>query len=174
MGSHYDITAIKAVVLDVDGVLTDGRIGYGTGSDEEIKFFDVKDGASVAMLHRAGFKAAILSGRTSRANKRRAAELNFDCILEGKSDKSAGLLELCGMLGITPSECLYIGDDMIDIHPMLMAGIAAAVADASPETAAVADWRLTRPGGRGAVREAVERLLKERGLWQKATEKYYR
>ena len=169
-----DIPRIKVFIMDVDGVLTDGRIGYGCGSDDEIKFFDVKDGLGLTLLHRCGIATAVISGRQSLANRRRLTELKVTHIIEGCKDKSTGIMELCGRLGVTPDECLYVGDDLIDLPAMRMAGISVAVGDAVPEAKEAATWVMEHNGGRGAIREAAERLLKLLGLWEKATETYYK
>ncbi len=159
--------------MDVDGVLTDGGIGYGCGSDDEIKFFNVKDGLGITLLHRCGIATAVLSGRKSLANMRRLTELKVTHVIEGCKDKASGIMELCGKLGVSPKECLYIGDDLIDLPAMRLAGISVAVGDAVPEAKANATWVMKHKGGRGAVREAAEKLLKTQGLWEKATEVYY-
>ena len=165
---------IKLFIMDVDGVLTDGRIGYGCGSDDEVKFFDVKDGLGITLLHRCGIATAVLSGRKSLANMRRLNELKVTHVIEGCKDKASGIMELCKRLGITPMECLYIGDDLIDLPAMRLAGISVAVGDAVPEAKANATWVMEHNGGRGAVREAAERLLKHLGLWEMALEPYYK
>jgi 3-deoxy-D-manno-octulosonate 8-phosphate phosphatase (KDO 8-P phosphatase) len=168
-----ELPRIKVFIMDVDGVLTDGRIGYGCGSDDEIKFFNVKDGLGITLLHRCGIVTAVISGRRSLANIRRLTELKVTHVIESCKDKSTGIRELCAKLGVTPNECLYIGDDLIDLPAMRLAGISVAVGDAVPEVKANATWVMKHKGGRGAVREAAERLLKTQGLWDKATEVYY-
>jgi len=174
MTQSHNCEDIKAFVMDIDGVLTDGRIGYGCGSDEEIKFFDVKDGTGIKMLQRSGIVTAIISGRQSAANKRRANELGIGHYIEKCVNKADGMRRLCQELGIETKQCLYVGDDFIDLAAMRLAGIGAAVADASQEVLDAADWRLNHRGGRGAVREAAELLLKAQGKWSKAIEKYYK
>ena len=162
---------ITAIVLDVDGVLTDGRIGYRDNGDE-IKFFDVKDGHGIVLARRAGLKVGILSGRKSKANAVRAAELHLDFYYEGCLNKAEGFAELLKKEGLKAEECLYIGDDLVDAQPMSCCGLAVATGDAVPELDAVADLRVKAPGGRGAVRETVELLLKEQGKWAKLLERY--
>ena len=166
------ITGLRAVVLDVDGVLTDGRIGYGPG-DGEIKFFDVRDGHGIVLLRRAGLRVGMLSGRASAANRRRAAELELDFVYEGCKDKLAGFEQLLREQGLTAAQCLMIGDDLVDIPVMRRAGAAVAVADATAETRAAAQWTTTAAGGRGAIREVAEWLLREQGKWHTATAKYF-
>ena len=162
---------ITTIVLDVDGVLTDGRIGYRDNGDE-IKFFDVKDGHGIVLARRAGLKVGILSGRKSKANAVRAAELHMDFYYEGCLNKAEGFAELLKKEGLTAEECMYIGDDLVDAQPMSCCGLAVATGDAVPELDAVADLRVKAPGGRGAVRETVELLLKEQGKWAKLLERY--
>lgn len=162
---------IRAVILDVDGVLTDGRIGYGDGPDE-IKFFDVRDGLGVRLLQAAGLRVGLLSGRASPANRRRAAELRLEGVVEGESDKLTGLTRLAEQFGVAPTECCYVGDDLIDVPVLRRVGLAVAVADAAAEVRRVAHWVTERPGGRGAVREVAERLLKEAGRWQEVSQRY--
>lgn len=163
---------VEVVVMDIDGVLTDGRIGYGLGHDQEIKFFDVHDGTGIQLARRAGLRAGVLSGRSSLANQRRARELNLDFIYEDVHVKAEGLQRLCADLGVAPRQCLYIGDDLIDIPPMRLAGVSAAVGDAAAEVISAADWVATRPGGRGAVREILERLLRLQGHWEQLLKRY--
>jgi len=167
-----NISEIKAIVLDVDGVLTDGRIGYGCGSPREIKFFDVRDGQGIRLAMRAGLLVGILSGRKSQANRTRAGELGLSFLYEGCLDKLSGWEKLLAEQGLKPSECMYIGDDVVDMPPMRRAGFPVAVADAAPELDSVAILRTKHSGGRGAVREAIEILLKGQGKWDSVLEKY--
>ena len=163
---------IKAIVLDVDGVLTDGRIGYRDNGDE-IKFFDVKDGHGIVLARRAGLKVGILSGRKSKANAVRAAELKLDFFYEGCLNKDDGFSLLLEKESLKAEECMYIGDDLVDARPLARCGFSVAVGDAVPELDALCDVRVKAPGGRGAVREAVELLLKEQGKWAKLLERYF-
>jgi len=172
MNLPRNISDIKAVVLDVDGVLTDGRIGYGGGSPREIKFFDVRDGQGIRLATRAGLLVGILSGRKSQANRVRAKELGLSFLYEGCLDKLAGWEQMLADLGLKPEECMYIGDDVVDMPPMRRAGFPVAVADAAPELDSVAMFRTQHFGGRGAVREAIEILLKGQGKWDSVLEKY--
>jgi 3-deoxy-D-manno-octulosonate 8-phosphate phosphatase (KDO 8-P phosphatase) len=163
---------IKVVILDVDGVLTNGNIGYGAGFEEEIKFFNVKDGSGIKMLQRAGLKVGILTGRSSLANRRRAEELQLDFIRENCRPKTPHFLELLKDLAVTAKECLYIGDDLIDWPVMKRVGISVAVADAAKELREAATFTTRQDGGRGAIREVAEWLLKEQNKW-KATLEFY-
>lgn len=166
------IAGIKTVVLDVDGVLTDGRGGYG--AEEEIKFFHFRDGHWIRLALRAGLEVGMLSGRASRANRRRAEELGMSFCMENSKDKLEGFEELLKTLGRKPSECLCMGDDVIDMPVLRRAGIAVAVADAVPELDEVADFRTKAPGGRGAVCEALRWLLREQGKLDALLERYRR
>ena len=167
---HWSKTAnkIKVVILDVDGVLTSGAIGYGTGSEDEIKFFNVKDGCGLQMLMRAGLKVGIVSGRRSKANRKRAQELGLDFIKENCNPKLPAFLELLEELSVSAEECLYIGDDLIDWAVMKRCGISVAVADASAEMRGQASYCTQRKGGEGAVREVAEWLLQKQGKWKEA------
>ncbi len=163
---------ITTIVLDVDGVLTDGRIGYRDNGDE-IKFFHVRDGHGLKLAQRAGLKVGILSGRKSKANATRAAELKMDFLYEDCKDKDAGFTRLLEDQHLLPEQCMYIGDDVVDARPMARCGLAVAVGDAVPELDTVADLRTRAEGGHGAIREAVEFLLKEQGKWSKLMERYF-
>ncbi len=162
---------IKAIILDVDGVLTDGQIGFGL-PEGEIKFFDVKDGHALKLLRRAGLQVGLLSGRRSAAQIQLAAELELDFCLEGEKDKAAGWLRLLKERGLQPEECLYVGDDLVDLPVLHLAGVGVAVADAVPEVKAAATWTTVAPGGHGAVREVVVWLLQQQGKWAAVTERY--
>ncbi|MFA6928721.1 MAG: HAD-IIIA family hydrolase [Lentisphaeria bacterium] len=157
---------IKVVILDVDGVLTTGNIGYGAGSEHEIKFFHVKDGSGIKMLQRAGLKVGILSGRSSLANRHRAEELKLDFIKENCLPKLPAFQELLSELAVTAKECLYIGDDLVDWPIMKRVGISVAVADAAAEVRESATITTREPGGKGAIREIAEWLLKEQNKWK--------
>ncbi len=172
MSQTVDPKKIRAVVMDIDGVLTDGRIGYGA-TPGEIKFFDVKDGHAIKLMQRAGLQVGVLSGRKSEANRQRCVELGLDFAYEGEKDKGAGLEKLLAERGLKGEECLYMGDDLIDLPPMRKCGIAVAVGDAVAEVVAEADWTTRAGGGRGAVREAGEWLLKQQGKWAEVTKRYF-
>ena len=172
MTLHEKAQKIKAIALDIDGVQTDGRIGFGAGSDE-IKFFYARDGHGITMAKRAGLVMAVLSGRKAMCNRTRMEAMGFAVILEGCLDKKEGFEELVRKLGMEKEEILYIGDDVVDAWPIREAGLGFIVGDAVPELDAIADLRLTKPGGRGAVREAIEWLLKEQGKWDSLMEKYF-
>lgn len=161
---------IKAIVMDIDGVLTDGRIGYD--GKNEIKFFHVRDGHGLKMASRNGIKIGALSGRSAEANRQRAEELKFDFIYEGCKDKAAAFKILLEENNLKTEECLYVGDDVVDVPVMRQSGVAVTVADAPSYMDEFCDFRTRLPGGAGAVREIVEWLLKEQGKWQCSIEKY--
>ena len=154
---------VEMLVLDVDGVLTDGGLIYGP--EREWKRFDVQDGHGMTIARKAGLKIALLTGRTSLALTRRSEELVVDAMLDGVRDKGAGLHELATRLGVEPSKMCYVGDDLVDLPPMALVGFPVAVANAVAEVKEAAAWVTTRSGGHGAVREVVETILKAKGLW---------
>ncbi len=155
---------IRLFAMDVDGTLTDGRITL-TEEGEAHKTFHARDGGGITLLPSVGILPAIISGRASAVTERRARELGIDEVHQGVSDKAACLAALCERLGLEPAQAAFVGDDLSDIPAMRIAGYAAAPADAAPETCAVADFTAALPGGAGAVRQAVEDLLRREGLW---------
>ena len=165
------IEKIKAIVLDIDGVLTDGRVGYD--GEREIKFFNTRDGHGIKMAMRAGLKVGLLSGRSCEANRRRAAELGLSFCVEKCLNKRDGFLEILAQQQLAADECLYVGDDVVDIPPMRLAGIAVAVADGEEVLDRVADFRTRRAGGHGAVREVINWLLAEQGKLDAVLERYF-
>ncbi|MCI0546415.1 MAG: HAD hydrolase family protein [Candidatus Rokubacteria bacterium] len=150
--------AVRLLVLDVDGVLTDGGLCYGPAG-EDTKRFHVHDGLALQAAGAAGLAIAVVSGRSSVAVTRRMAELGITEVHQGASDKVAVLEALLGRLGLRPAEVAVMGDDLPDLPVMQRAGLALAPANAVPEVRRAADWVSRRPGGGGAVREAVEMLL---------------
>lgn len=155
---------IALLVLDVDGVLTDGRLVYGP-SGEDIKHFHVRDGFALVAARRAGLAVAVISGRASAAVTRRMAELGVDEVHQGVEDKRRCFEDLCARLGVTRAQVAAMGDDIPDLPILGAAGLALAPADGVPEVRRVAHWTSRQPGGRGAVREAVELLLRARKAW---------
>lgn len=153
---------LRLLALDVDGVLTDGRIVYGNDG-EELKAFSIKDGLGIKLAQRAGLQVAIITGRSSGIVARRAAELGIDLVVQGREDKLVALQELCASLGITPGECAYMGDDLPDLAAIRAAGLGLTVSDAAAPVLEAADWVSARAGGEGAVREACELILAARG-----------
>lgn len=154
---------IRLLVLDVDGVLTDGRLFYGPDG-EVIKAFDVRDGHGIKMLQAHGVEVAILSARSSAIVARRARDLGIVRVLQGHSDKSAGWRQLLNETGVPAGEAGYIGDDLPDLPVLGSAGLAATVADARDEVKAAAHWIAAQPGGLGAVRALAEFVLRAKGI----------
>jgi len=163
--------AVRLVILDVDGVLTDGRIIYGTGG-MELKAFDVRDGHGVKMFHRAGLRTAILTGRTSEVVARRAEELGIADVVQNAKDKLAAYRELLARHALADAQVACVGDDVTDLPLFARAGLAVAVPGAAPEARAAAHYVTRRAGGRGAVREVLDLILKAQGLWAEALARY--
>jgi 3-deoxy-D-manno-octulosonate 8-phosphate phosphatase (KDO 8-P phosphatase) len=152
---------IRLLVLDVDGVLTDGRL-YLSPTGEELKVFHVRDGSGLVAVQRAGITVAIISGRDSAAVSRRAAELGIRHVRQGVVDKGAELDRLLSELGVEPGETACVGDDTPDLPMLRRVGLAVGVADAHPALLEAAHWITRAPGGRGAVREVCDLLLSAR------------
>jgi 3-deoxy-D-manno-octulosonate 8-phosphate phosphatase (KDO 8-P phosphatase) len=153
---------VRLMILDVDGVLTDGSLYYGPGG-EVMKAFNVRDGHGVKLLREGGVEVAILTARQSEIVAVRARELGVNRVLQGAADKVAGFERLAGDAGIAAESCGYIGDDWPDLAVLTRVGFAATVADAAPEVRAAAHWVTAAPGGRGAVRELAEFVLQAQG-----------
>lgn len=158
---------VKLLVLDVDGVLTDGGLYYGP-EGEALKRFDVKDGHGIVLCRDTGLPSAILTARTSKAVEVRARELRIAYVLQGERDKKAGLEKLLAQCGLSPRELAYIGDDVNDLPVLSRVGFAAAPADARPEVKEHVHYVCENRGGHGAVRELCELLLRAKGLWEAA------
>ncbi len=170
MTLHEKAQKINTIIMDIDGVLTDGRLGYG--KSDEIKFFHVRDGHGLKLAQRAGLRVGALSGRYADCNVRRSEELGFDFLFQSCKNKLDGVQQIMTQFNVLPENCLYIGDDLIDIPAMKVVGIAVAVADAVEELDEFADFRTERPGGHAAVREVIDWLLKEKNLWDSAIQLY--
>jgi 3-deoxy-D-manno-octulosonate 8-phosphate phosphatase (KDO 8-P phosphatase) len=152
---------IRLLVLDVDGVLTDGRL-YISPTGEELKVFHVRDGSGLVALQRAGVAVAIISGRDSAAVTRRAAELGIRHVRQGVADKAAELASLTRELGVAAAETACVGDDTPDLPMLQAAGLAIAVGDAHAALGPVVHWVTSAAGGRGAVREVCDLLISAR------------
>jgi len=162
---------IRLVVFDVDGVLTDGSLILGENGNE-YKIFHVHDGLGLVMLKDAGFHVAVISARTSTIVSERMAALGIDFIYQGQENKRLTLNSLMKELNITKAGTAYIGDDLVDLPAMSLAGLAIAVANAHPKVIAHADWVSSKSGGQGAVREICELLLDAQGLLEACYESY--
>ncbi len=163
--------AIELLLLDVDGVLTDGSVIYADDGTE-LKRFHVRDGSGLKLWHAAGKRSAIVSGRMSVAVERRASELGIRPVLQGRDDKLAAFADVLAATGLRPEQVCAIGDDLPDVPVLRRCGLAVAVADACPEVRAAAHYVTATAGGRGAVREAIEWLLKAQGRWTELTARY--
>ena len=166
------IKKVKLLILDVDGVLTDGRIIW-TSSAEEVKFFNVQDGVGIILAHRVGLKIAIISARKSKVTEIRAKELKITDCYQIVENKLITYKELIDKYKLADEEVAYIGDDLHDIPVLRRVGFAVAVANAQDEAKKVAHYVTEKEGGKGAVREVINIILKAKGLWDKAVEKYY-
>ena len=152
---------IELLILDVDGVLTDGRLYFGNRG-EALKVFHARDGHGIKLLMAAGVRVAAFSGRRSAAAAARLRELRVPSIVQGCSDKLAALHGLTERFGLNPLNCACIVDDTPDLPLMSAVGLSAAVADAHPIVLAAAHWVARSPGGSGAVRELCDVLLRAR------------
>ena len=156
---------VRLLILDVDGVLTDGSLYFGP-KEELCKVFHVRDGHGIKMAQRGGIELALVSGRRSDAAFHRARELGVTRFYEGVRDKTAILEELLAALNLTPSQAAAVGDELVDLPLFHRVGLGVAVVDAVPEVRAAAHWITTLPGGQGAVREVCDLLLKAQGRWE--------
>jgi 3-deoxy-D-manno-octulosonate 8-phosphate phosphatase (KDO 8-P phosphatase) len=162
---------VRLLLLDCDGVLTDGRITPVEGG-EELKSFHTHDGHGLVMLHRAGLRSGIISGRTSRLVELRAADLGISYVRQGALNKIAAFESLLAEAGVEPAHAAYVGDDVVDIPLMRRCALAVAVADATPDTRTAAHYVTQLPGGFGAVREVCELILKAQGHWDALMKRY--
>ncbi|HMB17086.1 MAG TPA: HAD-IIIA family hydrolase [Pelovirga sp.] len=166
------LTAIKLLLLDVDGVMTDGRIIYDQQGNE-FKAFDVKDGHGLKMLQRAGYQVGIITGRTSAIVNLRAQELGITILYQGAKVKLEPYLDMLEQTGLADHQIAYVGDDLIDLPILSRVGFSATVADAVPQMAERVDYVTQRCGGRGAVREICDLLLQGCGHWPEQTARYF-
>jgi 3-deoxy-D-manno-octulosonate 8-phosphate phosphatase (KDO 8-P phosphatase) len=155
---------VRLLLLDVDGVLTDATVVLAGGAGE-YKTFSIRDGAALVWAREAGLEIGLLSGRPSEATSRRAAELGIATVLQGGPDKRVPFEALLTARGWTGEDVAYMGDDLPDLPVIARAGLSGAPADAAPEVLSRVHWTSTRPGGRGAVRDFVEFILRARGQW---------
>ena len=158
------LRAVDWLVLDIDGVLTDGRIIVDDHGVESKDFY-VRDGAALHFWLRLGKRAAILSGRSARCVEVRAAELKLSPVVQGSKDKGADLRAMLAAENVDRARVLFVGDDLADLPAFAAAGVSACPADAADEVLGAADYVAKADGGRGVVREVVERILHAQGLW---------
>lgn len=159
---------IQLLLSDVDGVMTDGGVAFGEtegGEQVELKTFSIRDGLGIRLWQRAGGEFGIVTGRESGIVARRAAELDIAILAQGVSDKLPVVERIAAERGVALDQIAYVGDDLPDLPVIRAVGLGVAVADAAAEVKAGADLVLTTPGGRGAVRELVEKILKDAGRW---------
>jgi 3-deoxy-D-manno-octulosonate 8-phosphate phosphatase (KDO 8-P phosphatase) len=162
---------IKLLLMDCDGVLTDGRLELLENGDEQ-KTFHARDGQGISLFHWAGLKTGIISGRTSSAVERRAQGLGMSYVRQYARDKIKVLDEIMAEAGVSIDECAYIGDDLADIPVMLRVELAVAVADAVVETKQAAHYVTELRGGHGAVREVTDLILKAQGRWHELMKRF--
>lgn len=158
--------ALTWFLTDVDGVLTDGTLDYGRAGENR-KRFHVRDGLGLQLLRRAGLRVGVLTSRESPALDRRAEELALDVVLAGRADKWQAFEEFQERFRVAAQQVAFVADDLPDLKVLARAGLALAPADAAAEVQAVAHVTLSRRGGRGAVREAAELILRARGDWER-------
>lgn len=163
---------IRLLLLDVDGVLTDGRITYDAQGVES-KTFDVKDGHGLKMLQRAGIKVGIITGRQSSIVALRAQELGIEILHQGAKQKLPPYEAVLREHGLKEREVAYVGDDLVDLPILARVGFAVTVADGAEELREHVDYVTRKAGGRGAVREICDLLLKEGGYWPQVTDRYF-
>ncbi|MFO7766441.1 MAG: HAD-IIIA family hydrolase [Pelovirga sp.] len=166
------LAAVRLLLLDVDGVMTDGRIIYDQQGNE-LKAFDVKDGHGLKMLQRTGIQVGIITGRSSQVVNRRAQELGINILYQGAKVKLDPYLEIIAQTGLQDSQIAYVGDDLVDLPILRRVGFSATVADAAPQLLEQVDYVTSRAGGRGAVREICDMLMQAGGYWQEQTARYF-
>lgn len=177
MNADIDLLAkkVRLLLMDVDGVLTDGRLYNVPGPDgkmAETKGFDSQDGIGLQWLARVGIGTGLISGRVSPATEERARQCKFKYIYQGHTEKIPIINEILADAKIDPGEVAYIGDDFTDVVVMRRVGLAIATANARPEVKAIAHHVTQVPGGQGAVREVVELLLRAQGRWEEILRHY--
>jgi 3-deoxy-D-manno-octulosonate 8-phosphate phosphatase (KDO 8-P phosphatase) len=163
---------IRLLLLDVDGIMTDGRIVYDNNGIET-KSFDVKDGHGLKLLQRAGIRVGIITGRQSEVVVHRARELSIDILYQGVKDKLVPYREILEKFGLGEGEVAYMGDDVVDLPILRRVGFSATVADAVPEVGPLVHYVTEKRGGRGAVREVCDLILKGGGHWERVTARYF-
>ncbi len=163
---------IELLLLDVDGVMTDGRIIWDANGTET-KFFNVKDGHGIKLVQRAGIQVGIITGRVSPVVDLRAKELGIEILHQGSLQKLDSYEQITSSTGLADHQIAYMGDDLIDIPVMRRVGFSAAPSDALPDVLKVADYVAAARGGWGAVRELCDLLLKGRGMWQQIVVERY-
>ena len=162
---------IRLLLLDVDGVLTDGSITY-TDTGEQIKSFNAKDGLGIRLLMEAGVNVGIVTARISGALRHRCDNIGITLVFDGAKDKAKALEAISKSTQISPPHIAFMGDDLIDLPAMTRTGFAITVADAPVEVKSRADMITDQPGGKGAVRQVCEAILKAKGLWENSISRF--
>lgn len=162
---------VKMIILDVDGVMTDGRTFINTEGVES-KAFDLRDGFGIVMARKAGIKFGIITGLASTIVKYRAEQLGIEEIRQNFLDKDIALEEIAKKHDLDYAEIAYMGDDLYDLPVIRLVGLSAAPSDAMQEVKETVDWVSSHKGGRGAVREFVELVMKAKGIWEDAVRRY--
>jgi len=171
-GQRQRLLPLKGLIMDVDGVLTDGKIIINDRR-EESKHFHVRDGHGLKLLKRAGFRLALLTGRQSQVVEHRAQELGIETIFQQVHDKIAVYQQIKTIFSLNDEEICYVGDDLVDIPVLKKVGFPATVADGIPELDDFVHWRSQHPGGGGAIRELCELILRTQGSWDQLTRRYF-
>jgi len=163
---------IRMLILDVDGVMTDGSIVMD-GHGDEWKAFNVRDGHGIKLLQRAGIQIAIITGRSSKVVAARADDLGIEFVIQGCLNKAEGLSNLQQQSGIAAEHCAMMGDDVLDLPPMYPCGLSLAPADAHQAVLSYVDWVADSDGGRGAIRQAAEGIILAVGAWDEVIQSRY-
>lgn len=171
MNLEQKCQAIELLITDVDGVLTDGGVILNNEGVES-KQFHIRDGFGLRLWRQAGFKCGVITGRNSQVVRLRAQELGMDIVRQGIQDKATVAEELLQKFNLQPKQLAYVGDDLIDLGVIRLAGLGIAVADAADEVKAAADYTTKAPGGKGAIREVVELILKAKKVWNDIIQTY--
>ena len=171
MSVQAKASAVRLLLFDVDGVLTDGAVlMHADGS--ESKSFHIRDGAALVWAQRAGLSVGFLSARTSGATAQRAAQLGIRIVSQGVAHKADAYEAICRQAGLEDSAVAFMGDDLLDLPVLSRVGLSAAPADAAPEVLASVDWVSSSSGGRGAARELIELVLRAQGRWNDVVQQY--
>ena len=165
------IRKVKVLILDVDGVLTDGRIII-SDDGQETKCFSVRDGHGLKLIQRAGIEVIFLTGRKSGVVEHRARELGIKKVYQGVLDKLSVFNEILAAEGLVPEQVAYAGDDIVDLPVLSRVGFSITVSDAHDEVLRAVDLVTKNPGGRGAIREVCEMILKTQGKWEELMGRY--
>ena len=162
---------IKLLILDVDGVLTDGKLFFDE-QGKEYKAFNARDGLGIKLLQKAGIRVAVISGRSSKPVALRMEMLGIDLVYLGQSDKSQAFREIIAKVGCAPEQAAHVGDDLVDLPVLNKVGLAIAVQDANEQILPYVDWQTRLPGGQGAVREVCDYILQAQGKMDELLESF--